>query len=34
MTRIKLLVVEDDPQDIGICRSTVDRYQDEKAKGG
>ena len=32
MTRIKLLVVEDDPQDIGTCRSTVERYQDERQR--
>ena len=32
MSRIKLLVVEDDPQDIGTCRSTVERYQDERQR--
>ena len=30
MNSIKLLVVEDDSQDIGTCRSTVERYRDEK----
>ena len=29
MTKIKLLVVEDDPQDIGTCKRTVERYQHE-----
>ena len=32
MTSIKLLVVEDDPQDISTCRSTVERYQHEKQR--
>ena len=32
MSGIKLLVVEDDPQDIGVCRSTVERYQDERQR--
>ena len=29
MSRLKLLVVEDDPQDIDTCRSTVERFQHE-----
>ena len=32
MTSIKLLVVEDDPQDISTCRSTIERYQHEKKR--
>ena len=32
MTSIKLLVVEDDPQDIGTCKRTVERYQHEKQR--
>ncbi len=32
MNSIRLLVVEDDPQDIGTCRSTVERYRDEKQR--
>ena len=32
MNSIRLLVVEDDPQDIGTCRSTVERYQDENQR--
>ncbi len=32
MTSIKLLVVEDDPQDIDTCRSTVERYRHEKQR--
>ena len=30
MTSIRLLVVEDDPQDVSTCRRTVERYQDER----
>ena len=33
MNSIRLLIVEDDPQDIDTCRSTVERYQDEKQRG-
>ncbi len=32
MTGIKLLVVEDDPQDIQTCRNTVERYKLEKQR--
>ena len=32
MTSIKLLVIEDDPQDIGTCRNTVDRYKHQKQR--
>ena len=32
MNSIKILVVEDDPQDINTCRSTVERYRDEKQR--
>ena len=32
MTGIKLLVVEDDPQDIKTCRNTVERYRHEKKR--
>lgn len=32
MTRIKLLVIEDDPQDIRTCRNTVERYRLEKQR--
>ena len=31
MSTIKLLVVEDDAQDLDTCRSTVERYQDERS---
>ena len=30
MNSMRLLVVEDDQQDIDVCRSTVERYRDEK----
>lgn len=32
MNSIKLLIVEDDPQDIDTCRNTVERYRDEKQR--
>ena len=32
MTSIKLLVVEDDPQDIGTCQRTAERYRREKQR--
>ena len=32
MTKIKLLVIEDDPQDIMTCRNTVERYEHEKQR--
>ena len=32
MSRLKLLVVEDDQQDIDICRNAVARYRDEKPR--
>lgn len=32
MTRIKLLVVEDNPEEMGTCRSTVERYQHERKR--
>ena len=32
MSRIKLLVIEDDPQDMDTCRSTVDRYRDDRQR--
>ena len=32
MNSIKLLVVEDEPQEIDTCRSTVERYRDEKQR--
>ncbi len=32
MNGMKLLVVEDDPQDISTCRDTVERYRDEKQR--
>ena len=32
MTSIKLLLVEDDPQDVSTCRNTVERYRQEKKR--
>ena len=30
MTSFRLLIVEDDPQDLSICRNTIERYQHER----
>ena len=32
MNSLKLLVVEDDPKDLEVCKATIDRYEDERKR--